>query len=87
MSEMPLRAPMAWRRNERTGTPATSWGYWKARNMPAFPRSSTGQVEMSSPLNRMRPPVTTYSGLPIRVDASVVLPEPFGPMMAWISPA
>ena len=42
---------------------------------------------MSSPLNRMRPAVTSYSGEPSSVVASVDLPEPLGPMMAWTSPA
>ena len=42
---------------------------------------------MSSPLNRMRPAVTSYSGLPSRALASVDLPEPLGPISAWTSPA
>ncbi len=87
MSSMPLRAPMAWRRNCRTGTPDTSWGYWKARKMPARPRSSGPQSAMSSPLKRSDPPVTTYSGLPISVDASVDFPDPLGPIRACTSPA
>ena len=69
-----------------TETPAISWGYWKARNMPALARTSVGQSVMSSPWKKMRPPVTSYSGLARRVLASVDLPEPFGPMMAWTSP-
>ena len=60
---MPLRADSAWRRNWMTDTPAISCGYWKARNMPALARTSVGQSVMSSPWNRMRPPVTSYSGL------------------------
>src|SRR5687768_9815040 len=35
----------------------------------------------------MEPPVTSKAGLPASTWASVLLPEPFGPMMAWISPA
>ena len=41
---MPLRADSAWRRKLRTETPAISCGYWKARNMPALPRTSVGPV-------------------------------------------
>ena len=33
------------------------------------------------------PPVTSYSGWPASTRASVLLPEPFGPMMACTSPA
>ena len=69
-----------------TETPATSRGYWKARNSPALPRTSVDQSVMSSPLKRMAPFVTTYSGLPSRTAASVDLPEPLGPMSAWTSP-
>ncbi len=56
---MPLRAERAWRRNWMTGTPAISSGYWKARKMPALPRTSVGHSVMSSPLNRTRPEVTS----------------------------
>src|SRR5215213_3514916 len=83
---MPLRADRAWRRNWITDTPGISWGYWKARNSPLMARSSVGQAVMSSPLNQMRPPVTSYSGLPSRAVARVDLPEPLGPMMACTSP-
>ena len=48
---MPLRADRAWRRNWMTETPGISWGYWKARNMPALARSSAGHSVTSSPLN------------------------------------
>src|SRR3972149_82258 len=33
------------------------------------------------------PAVTSYDSRPARTCASVLLPEPFGPMMAWTSPA
>ncbi len=56
---MPRRADRAWRRNWATGTPGISSGYWKARNMPALPRTSAGQSVMSSPLKRIRPAVTS----------------------------
>ena len=42
-----------------TGTPAMASGYWKARNIPALPRTSVGQAVMSSPRNRMAPAVTS----------------------------
>ena len=70
-----------------TETPGISCGYWKARNTPALARRSVGQSVMSSPWKWIDPPVTSYSGLPSSVEASVLLPEPFGPMMAWTSPA
>ena len=69
-----------------TDTPATSCGYWKARKMPALPRTSADQSVMSSPRNRIVPSVTTYSGLPRSTEARVDLPDPLGPMRAWISP-
>ena len=83
---MPLRADSAWRRKLMTETPWTCWGYWKARKMPALPRISVSQSVMSSPLKRMLPPVTSYSGEARSVVARVDLPEPFGPMRAWTSP-
>ena len=56
---MPLRAESAWRRKLITDTPGIAWGYWKARNIPALPRTSTSQSVMSSPRNRIDPPVTS----------------------------
>ena len=41
---------------------------------------------MLSPWNRISPAVTSYLGWPMSVFANVLLPEPFGPMSAWISP-
>src|SRR5215212_8012371 len=41
---------------------------------------------MSSPLNRTWPAVIVYPGRPIRTFASVDLPEPFGPIIACVSP-
>src|SRR5262249_37143163 len=35
----------------------------------------------------MEPPVTSYAGLPARTWASVLFPEPLGPMTACTSPA
>ena len=42
---------------------------------------------MSSPQKRTDPPVTWYSGLPMRAEARVDLPDPLGPMRACTSPA
>ena len=84
---MPLRADSAWRRNWITETPAISWGYWKARNMPALPRTSGSHSVTSSPRRWIDPPVTSYSGEPRSAEASVDLPEPLGPMRAWTSPS
>src|SRR5438270_9561162 len=39
------------------------------------------------PSNRTSPSVTSYISRPARTPASVLLPEPFGPMMACTSPA
>ena len=83
---MPWRADRAWRRNWITDTPGTSCGYWKARNMPALARSSAGQSVISSSPRNTRPAVTWYSGEPISDEASVLLPDPLGPMMACTSP-
>ena len=41
---------------------------------------------MSSPLKVIVPSVISYAGWPSRVLASVDLPEPLGPIRAWISP-
>jgi hypothetical protein len=83
---IPLRADSAWRRKFSTDTPWISWGYWKARKSPALPRTSGPQAVMSSPWNQIRPSVISYSGLPSRVEASVDLPEPLGPMSACTEP-
>src|SRR5438270_188066 len=74
------------RRKLTTLTPAISVGYWKARNSPSCARWSGFSAAMSCPLNRIRPAVTTYVGLPMITFASVDLPLPFGPMIAWTSP-
>src|SRR3954467_8568477 len=87
LRSMPLRADNAWRRNWITDTPAISCGYWNARNIPALARTSGDQSVMSSPWKKTLPLVTSYSGEANRVLASVLLPEPLGPMMACASPA
>src|SRR6266446_2356547 len=74
------------RRKVMVATPGISNGYWKARKRPRAARSSGGSARMSSPSSNTSPCVTTYSGLPASTCASVDLPEPFGPMMAWTLP-
>src|SRR5262245_8955808 len=74
------------RRKFATLRPGIATGYWKAMNNPRRERSSASSSRMLSPLNRMSPEVTSYRGCPISVFASVLLPEPFGPIRAWISP-
>ena len=69
-----------------TETPGISCGYWNARNMPALARTSVGQSVMSSPWYTIEPWVTSYSGEASNTLASVLLPDPLGPMMAWTSP-
>ena len=84
---MPRRADRAWRRNWMTGTPAIASGSWKARNMPALPRTSVGQAVMSSPWNRIGP--GGHHGrqdCPSSTLARVDLPDPLGPIRAWTWP-
>ena len=54
---------------------------------PMRARSSGSASVMSSPLKRIWPSVTSRFGWPMTTLASVDLPEPFGPISAWISPA
>src|SRR3954471_18759906 len=67
-------------------TPAISTGYWNAMNTPSRARSSGSMSSRSRPSNITEPPTTWYSGWPESARASVLLPEPFGPMIAWTSP-
>src|SRR4051794_8466347 len=77
---------MTMRRYFVTVTPGIATGYWKAMNRPARARSSGSASVMSSPRKRICPSVTSRVGWPMITLASVDLPEPFGPMRAWISP-
>src|SRR3982750_4639079 len=58
---------------------------WNDRASPLRARRGAGSRVMSSPPNTMRPP----SGLrlPASWPMKVVLPAPFGPMMACVSPS
>src|SRR5215210_6103887 len=67
-------------------TPGNATGYWKAMNRPARARSSGSASVMSSPSKRTWPSVTSRPGWPMIALASVDLPDPFGPIIAWISP-
>src|SRR4029079_19593658 len=77
---------MTMRRYFVTVTPGIATGYWKAMNRPARARSSGSASVMSSPRKRIWPSVTSRLGWPMITLASVDLPDPFGPMRAWISP-
>src|SRR4051794_16630454 len=77
---------MTIRRYFVTVTPGIATGYWNAMNRPARARSSGSASVMSSPRKRIWPSVTSRFGWPMMTFASVDLPEPFGPMRAWISP-
>ncbi len=50
-------------------------------------RSSIGSDNMSRPRNSAEPSVTVNFSLPDSTEASVLLPEPLGPIMACTSPA
>src|SRR5437867_2715516 len=74
------------RRKFTTETPGTSTGYCMARNRPRWARWSGRRARMFSPLNRTSPDVTWYPGRPISTFARVDLPDPFGPISAWVCP-
>src|SRR2546425_4994068 len=58
---------------------------WNERARPLRARRGAGRYVMSSPANRMRPP--SGRRLPASCPMKVVLPAPFGPMMACVSPS
>src|SRR6266478_8132051 len=58
---------------------------WKERAKPRRARAGAGSDVMSSPAKRTRPRSGRRS--PASWLISVVLPAPFGPMMAWVSPS
>ena len=68
-------------------TPGISTGYWNARKTPACARTSGSIASRSLPSYVTVPPVTSYAGWPASTWASVLFPEPFGPMTACTSPA
>src|SRR3954453_18605856 len=82
----PSIAVFAVRRKFDTVTPGTSTGYCMARNRPARARSSTVIARTSSPSRVTVPPVIVYLGWPAIEYARVDLPDPLGPMIAWVSP-
>ena len=67
-------------------TPGTSTGFCSARNSPARARSQAGRPVSSRPSMVMEPAVTSVPGRPMSAWASVLLPEPLGPMITWTSP-
>src|SRR5437867_7181458 len=80
------RALMAVRRKFATETPGIADGYWKARKTPARARASTGSFKRFTPSRRTWPRSTLYLGWPMIASESVLLPEPFGPMIACTEP-
>ncbi len=82
----PSMADFAVRRKFVTVTPGISTGYCIARKRPARARSSTDISRTSSPSSVIEPLVTVYLGCPAIVYARVDLPDPLGPMIAWVSP-
>src|SRR3954447_21422358 len=77
---------MTMRRYFAVVTPGIATGYWKAMNRPARARSSGSASVMSWPSKRIWPSVTSRPGWPMIALARVDLPDPFGPIIAWISP-
>src|SRR5439155_1472682 len=58
---------------------------WKERANPRRARAGAASAVMSSPAKRTRP--RSGKRLPASWLIRVVLPAPFGPMMAWVSPS
>ena len=83
----PRTAVTAVRRKFDTDTPGTSTGYCIARKSPARARASTPIASTSWPSSVRLPEVMVYFGWPAMAYARVDLPDPFGPMIAWVSPA
>ncbi len=75
------------RRKYEFDTPGISTGYWNARNTPFCARSSGSSSSRSSPSYLTLPAVTSNAGCPASTCASVLFPEPFGPITACTSPA
>src|SRR2546427_5000789 len=80
------RALIAVGRKFATETPGMAEGYWNARKMPARARASTGIARRFWPSKRTWPRTILYLGWPMIASESVLLPEPFGPMIAWTEP-
>src|SRR5712692_7709035 len=80
------RALIAVRRKFATETPGIADGYWNARKTPARARASTGSFRRFTPSRRTWPRSTLYLGWPMIASERVLLPEPFGPMIAWTEP-
>jgi hypothetical protein len=61
------------------------WTSWNARAMPRWASLTGPMPAMSSPLKRTTPSLGFRR--PVRTLTSVVLPAPFGPTIATVSPA
>src|ERR1035437_6404832 len=68
-------------------TPGMAVGYWKQRNRPRRARASAGSASRASPPKGAVPAATGDLGWALSGEASVLLPEPLGPISAWTSPA
>ncbi len=76
------------RRKYAFDTPGISTGYWNARKTPACARASGAMREQILPHVGHAAAghfVTRMAGDHLRQTS--ILPEPFGPMIAWTSPA
>src|SRR2546430_13977895 len=80
------RALIGVRRKFATETPGIAEGYWNARKTPARARASTGSFRRLTPSRRTWPRSILYLGCPMIASERVLLPEPFGPMIACTEP-
>src|SRR5215467_15098164 len=67
--------------------PGISTGYWKAMNTPSQAASSGFISRRFFPSYRISPEVTSKLSRRASTCASVLFPEPFGPMIECTSPA
>ncbi len=58
--------------------------FWNVRAMPSLARRKVGKVSIRTPSNRIAPDVGRVT--PAIMLNSVLLPAPFGPITALISP-
>ena len=73
-------------RKYRLATPGISTGYWKARNRPSQARDLRGHLQQILAIEQ---DLALGDFIAFAAGDHVgqgVLPEPFGPMMAWVSP-
>ena len=66
--------------------PGISTGFWKEMNIPSLEILSADSSVMSCPSKLILPSLILYLGSPIRVEPSVDLPAPLGPINTCVSP-